>query len=194
MQYTINRTKRNSIILSSLFLILYISSLRLFFFFNSSTTQTDTLQSVIQNIIFIIPYGYLMLVFIDYFRHYKLKVLQISILTILIMEVILRANLFTNIFDSTWIKVLFLTANAIWIIATIILIVFLFQIKMKDYPGILSIRKYAISIILFFVLVTTIPFFVKPFNIFATQQLVELTYSFPYIFTINFAIKLYSKK
>jgi hypothetical protein len=135
-----------------------------------------------------------MYAFIDYFKHYKLKVLQISILTILIMEVIFKANLFTNIFDSTWKFAILLTINAIWFFATIILIVFLFQINMKDYPGILSIRKYTISIILFFVLVTTIPLFVKPVSIFATQQLVELTFAIPYIFTIDFAIKLYSKK
>jgi hypothetical protein len=135
-----------------------------------------------------------MLVFFNYFRHYKLKVLQISILTILILEAILRANLFTNIFDSTWTKAVFITASAIWISATIILNIFLFQIKMKDYPGILSIRKYAISIILFFVLVTAFPFIVKPINSFATQQLVELTYAIPYIFTIDFAMKLYLKE
>jgi hypothetical protein len=193
MKYTINRTKRNVIILSSLLLILYVLILRLFFLF-TGPTKIDTIQIVIQKIIFLIPYGYLMLAFFDYFRHYKLKVLQISILTILVMDVILRANLFTNIFDSIWTKTIFITTNAIWIIATILLIVFLFQIKMKDYPGMLSIRKYAISIILFFVLVTTIPLLGNPVNSFTTRQFVEITFAIPYIFTIDFAIKLYSKK
>ncbi len=190
MKYTINRTKRNVIILSSLLLILYVLILRLFFFF-TGPTKIDTIQIVIQKIIFLIPYGYLMLAFFYYFRHYKLRVLQISILTILIMDVVLRANLFTKMFDSTWKLIFFLTANAIWIIATISLIIFLFKIKIKDYPGILSIRKYAISMILFFVLATTVLFFIKPDNRFATQQLVELTSAIPYIFTIDFAIKLY---
>ncbi len=193
MEYTINKTKRNVIILASSILILYVLTSSLFFFLKGPT-KIDTLQIVIQKIIFLIPFGYLMLAFFDYFRHYKLKVLQISIITILIMEVILRANLFTNIFDSIWTKAIFITTNAIWIIATIFLIVFLFQIKMKDYPGILSIRKYAISIILFFVLVTTIPLLGNPVNSFTTRQLVELTFAIPYIFTIDFAIKLYSKK
>lgn len=193
MEYTVNKTKRNGIILSSSLLILYVLTSSLFFFFKGPT-KIDTLQIVIQKIIFLIPYGYLMLVFFDYFRHYKLKVLQISILTIFIVEVILRANLFTKLFDSTWKQAVLITAIAIWIIAANILIIFLFQIKMKDYPGILSIRKYAISMILFFVLGPTIPFFVKPDSIFATQQLVELTSAIPYIFTIDFAIKLYSKE
>ena len=129
MEYTINKTKRNVIILASSILILYVLTSSLFF-----------------------------------------------------------------LFDSIWTKAIFITTNAIWIIATIFLIVFLFQIKMKDYPGILSIRKYAISIILFFVLVTTIPLFGNPVNSFTTRQLVELTFAIPYIFTIDFAIKLYSKK
>ena len=193
MEYTINKTKRNVIILASLILILYVLTSSLFFLFKGST-KIDTLQIVIHKIVFLIPFGYLMLAFFDYFRHYKLKVLQISILTILIMEVILRANLFTNIFDSIWTKTIFITTSAIWIIATIFLIVFLFQIKMKDYPGILSIRKYAISVIFFFVLVTTIPLFRSPANSFTTRQLLELTFTIPYIFTIDFAIKLYSKK
>lgn len=193
MEYTINRTKRNVIILSSSILILYVLTSSFFFFFKGPV-KIDTLQIFIRKIIFLIPFGYLMFAFFDYLRHYKLKVLQIAILTIFIMEVILRSNLFTNIFDSAWTKAVFITVNAIWISATIILIIFLFQTKMKDYPGILSIRKYAISIILFFVIVTTIPFFVKPVNSFATRQLVELTFAIPYIFTIDFAIKLYSKK
>ena len=193
MEYTINRTKRNIIILASSILILYVLTSNLFFFLKGPT-KIDTLQIVIQKIIFLIPFGYLMLAFFDYFRHYKLKVLQISILTILLIEVILRANLFTNIFDSIWTKTIFITTNAIWIIATILLIVFLFQIKKKDYPGMLSIRKYAISIILFFVLVTTIPLLGNPVNSFTTRQFVEITFAIPYIFTIDFAIKLYSKK
>lgn len=193
MKYTINKTKRNSIILSSSILILYVLTVRLYFFFKNPT-PIDTLQSIIQSLIFIIPYGYLMLQFMEYFRHYKLRVLQISILTIFIVDLILRANLFTNLFDSTWKQTVLIAAIAIWIIATISLIVFLFQIKMKDYPGILSIRKYAIFSLLIFVLVPTVPLFVKSDNSFATQQLVELTSAIPYIFTIDFAIRLYPRK
>lgn len=193
MEYAINKSERNGIILSSSILILYILTTSLFYFFKGPT-KIDTLQIVIQKIIFLIPFGYLMLAFFNYFRHYKLKVLQFSILTVFFMEVILRTYLFTNIFDSIWTKVIFLTANGIWICAAIILIIFLFQTLKRDYPGILSIRKYAISIILLFGVVTTLPFFVKPVNGFAARQIVELTYAIPYIFTIDFAIKLYSKK
>jgi hypothetical protein len=65
---------------------------------------------------------------------------------------------------------------------------------MKDYPGILSIRKYAISSVLVFAFVSTFPFFVKSANSFTTQQLAGLTSAIPYIFTIDFAMKLYLKE
>ena len=193
MKYTINRTKRNILILCSSFLILYVFIVRLFFLF-TSPTKIDIIHQVIQNVIFLIPFAILMLAFFDYFRHYKLKVLQISILTVLIMEVIFKSTLFSNIFESTWIKAVFLTTSAIWILATIILIVSLSQNKMKDYPGILSIRNYSICIILNYILATTIPHLAKPANYLTTLHLVELTSAIPYIFTIVFALKLYGKE
>jgi glucan phosphoethanolaminetransferase (alkaline phosphatase superfamily) len=134
-----------------------------------------------------------MFVFFDYFRHYRLKVLQIVILTVFITEVIFKSNLLTNILESTWKKAIFLTVNAIWILATIVMIAFLFQAKMKDYPGIRSVRKYAISILFFYVLVPTVPLFVEPDSTFSTQQLVEIIFVIPYVFVIDFAMKLPSK-
>ena len=193
MEYTINRTKRNNIILSSSFLILYVLITRLLFFINTPT-KIDTVEMLIRNVIYLIPFGYLMLAFFNYLRHYKLKGLQISILIIFIMEVIFKSTLFTNLVESTWEKAVLLSASTIWIAATIGLIVFLFNNKTKDYPGALSIRNYAISSLLIYVLSTTIPFYVQLDNILATQQLVGLTAVIPYIFTINFAIKLYLKE
>jgi len=193
MEYTISKTKRNIIILSSSFLILYVLVIGLFFFYKGPT-QLDPTQLVIQNIIYIIFYGYLMLVFVDFFRYYKLKVLGISILTILIMEVISRVIQNTNILDLTEARTILFATNVIWIIATIILVIFLFQTKKEEYPGILSIRKYAIGMIPFFVLGATVPLFVKPDNVFAALQLVVLTLAIPYIFTIDFAMKVSLKE
>lgn len=193
MEYTINKTKRNLLILSSSFLILYILTMRLFFFFNGPI-KIDAFQNVVQKLIYIILYGYIMFVFSDYFRHYKLKLLQILILTHFFMEVILRSGLFNFTPELTWEKAFFLCTISIWIIVTILLIFFLFQIKIKDYSGIRSIRKFAISIILITVLSPAFPLFAKPENVFATQQLLELTSVIPYFFTINFAIKINLKE
>jgi len=192
MEYTISKTRRNALILSSSFIILYILILRLFFYFNGPE-KIDPFQIVSQNIIYIVLFGYIMFVFFDYFRHYRLKVLQIVILIGFITEVIFKSNLLTNILESTWKKAIFLTVNAIWILATIVMIAFLFQAKMKDYPGIRSVRKYAISILFFYVLVPTVPLFVEPDSTFSTQQLVEIIFVIPYVFVIDFAMKLPSK-
>jgi len=193
MEYTINRTKRNTIILCSSFLILYVLVTRLLFFINS-TTKIDIVERLIRNVIYLIPVGYLMLAFFKYFKHYKLKILQISILIILVMELIFKSTLFTNMFESTWKIIFLLSASTIWIVATFVLIVGLFSNKTKVYPGMLSIRNYAISSLLIYVFATTYSFYLKPVNSLDTQQLIELTSAIPYIFTIVFAIKLKLKE
>lgn len=189
MEYTVSQTKRNIIILSSIILILYFLGVGLFFFLKGPI-KLDTLLNIIQNVIYIIPYSYLMLVFIDYFRFYKLKVLQTAFLAVFIMEIISRGFQFTNLFDMSDTRVMHLATNMIWIVATAISLIFLFQTKIKDYPGIISIRKYVIGIVPFFVLGTSITFMIKPDSIFGTLQLVNITLAIPYIFTIDFAVKL----
>jgi hypothetical protein len=193
MEYTITRTKRNSIILCSSFLILYVLITRLLFRINTPT-KIDTLEQLIRNVIYLIPFGYLMLVFNNYFKHYKLKVLQISILIIFIMEVILRSTFLTNLLELTLKKAVLLSASTIWIAATIVLIVVLFKNKSKIYPGTLSIRNYAISSLLIYVFSTTYSFYLKPVNPINTMLLVGLTSAIPFIFTIVFAIKLNLKE
>lgn len=189
MNYTISKPRRNAIILCSLCMILYILILRLFFFFNG-LEEMNSLQVIVLNMTYIILYGSIMLAIFDYFRHYKFKALKISILIMLISEVVLKSRLFSDMFESTWEKAAFLAVNVTWILATMTMIAYLFQVKTKECPGILSIRRYAISILFFYVLVTTVPLFVKPDSIFSVQQLVETTFVIPYIFAIDFATKI----
>ena len=193
MEYIISRTKRNTIILCSSFLILYVLVTRILFFINSPT-RIDILENLIRNIIYIIPVGYLILAFFKYFSHYKLKILQISVLIIFIMELIFKSTLFSNLFESTWKIIFLLSATSIWIVATIVLIVGLLRNKTKVYPGMLSIRNYAISSLLIYVFATTYSFFLNPVNPLYTKQLIELTSAIPYIFIIVFAIKLKLKE
>jgi hypothetical protein len=110
------------------------------------------------------------------------------------MEVIFKSTLFKNIFESPWKMNFLLSAHMIWVVATIILIVVLFINKTKVYPGMISIRNYAISSLLIFVFVTTFPFWLKPVNPYETQQLFGLTSAIPYIFIIAFALKLKLKE
>lgn len=181
------------IILCSSFLILYFLVLGFFYFFNGPT-KLETLQIIIREILYIIPYGYLMLIFIEYFRYYQLKVLQTTTITILIFEIINRGSQFTNLFNYSLPRFLLPAITAIWTIAAIIWIIFLFIPKMKDYPAMISIRRYAMGLILIFFIGLSIPFLVKPDNIFAALQLLCIICAIPYIFTIDFALKLQLKE
>lgn len=189
MNYTINHTKRNAIILCSSFLILYVFVTRLLLFINPPT-EIDIAERVIRNAIYLIPFGYLMLVFFKYFSHYKLKIMQISVVVIFVMELIIRSTLFANMFESAWKKFFLLSVSTFWIVATTVLIVSLFRYKIKVYPGMFSIRNYALSSLLIYVFSTTYSFYIKPANPLETILLVGMASAIPFIFTIDFALKL----
>lgn len=193
MEYTITKSKRLIIILCSSFLILHVLITRLLLFIDAPT-KIDTSGQLVQNIIYLIPLGYLLLEFYNYFKHYKFKVLQISILIILIMEIILRSTLFHNLFESIWQKAVLLSASTIWIASTVVLIAVLLKNKSEVHPGILSIRNYAISSLLIYVFATTYRFYLNPVNPINTLLLVGLTSAIPFIFTIVFATKLNLKE
>jgi len=193
MNYTIDKKKRNRIIFSSSFLILYFVVVGLFFLI-MGPTKLDPLQFGIKKVLYLIPFGYLMLIFFDYFRYYHLKVLQIATITILTCEVVTLGIQFANLLLATLPKFILYTVNAIWVIATIIWIIFLFIPKMKDYRALISIRKYAMGPVLIFLIGFSIPFFVKPNNTFTAMQLLCIICAIPYILTIDFAMKLQLKE
>jgi len=189
MEYTITKTKRLIIILCSSFLILHVLITRLLLYIDS-LDKIITSNQLVQNIIYLIFLGYLLLEFFNYFRHYKLKVLQISILIILIMEVILRSTIFSNLIESVWQKVVLFSASTIWIASTIVLIVVLSKNKSKVNPGMYSIRNYALSSLVIYVFATTYRFYLNPVNPINTLLLVGLTSAIPFVFTIIYAINL----
>ncbi len=189
MEYTVSKTKRNGIILCASFLILYVLATRLLllFYIPPSFNLTDGL---ILNVLFIIPFGYLMLVFFQYFKHYRLTIPQFTVLVIFILEIVFKSTLFTNLFESPWKKVLFITANTVMILAIIVLIISTHINKTKADKGISFIRNYAITQLLVFVLIPIFPLFSEPANAFQSQQIIELTSAIPYIFIIVFGLRL----
>jgi len=193
MEYSIRKSKRNMIVLSSSFLILYFITEGLFFLL-MGPTKLNPLQSGIKKILYLIPFGYLMLIFVDYFRYYHLKVLQITTIAILIFDVVTMGIEFSNGLIANVPKIVLYLISVIWIIAIIIWMILLFFPNRKDYPALISIRKYAICPILIFVFGFSIPFFVKPDNIFNALQLLCIIGAIPYIFTIDFAMKVQLKK
>ena len=193
MEYSISRTKRNLIVLSSSFLILYFLIDGLFFFI-MGPTKLDTLQLGILKMLYIIPFGYLVLVFVDYFRYYHLKVLQMTTIAMFICEVVTIGIQFANGLIATVPEFVLYAISAVGIIATIIWMIFLFSANMKDYPAVISIRKYAVGSILIFLIGFSIPFLVKPDDNFAALQILCMICAIPYIFTIDFAMKLQLKE
>lgn len=193
MEYTISKTKRNLVILCSSILILNQVILGLFKFFNGHI-QLDNYQIVIQNMFYIIPYGYLMLVFFDYFKHYQLKVLQIFTVTILSLEIVANAFSFINLYNPIIARFVFSAISVIWFSSIIIWSIFLFYLHGKDYPAILSIRGYAVGILLYLLLIGIVPMFVKNYDILNSLQLNAMTMAISYIFTIVFAMKLRLKE
>jgi hypothetical protein len=170
-------------------LILYELVTRLFFFFNLPT-RVNVVDTTIANVIYLILLGYLMFTFFEYFKHYKLKILEIAVLAIFVMEIIFKSNLFTNIFESTGKRILLISANAIWVVALVVMIVSLLMNKIKSYPGMSSLLNYAIASLLIFAFATTYLFYLKPKNPLNTQLLVGMTSAIPYIFAFVFATKL----
>jgi hypothetical protein len=189
MDYTITKRKRYIIISCSSFLILHVLITRILLLIDTPT-KIDNSEQLVKNIIYLILLGYLLLEFYNYFRHYKLKVLQVSILIIFIMEIILRSTFFSNLFESIWQKAILLSASTIWIAFTVVLIVVLFKNKSEVHPGMLSIRNYAISSLLIYVFATTYRFYLNPVNPINTLLLVGSTSAIPFIFTIIYGVKL----
>lgn len=193
MNYTISKTNKNVLILSSIFLMLYIVTSRLFYLFMEGTS-IEIGQQIIQNILFLIPHGILMLAFFSYFKHYNFKLFQVAILSILVSDLLFKSTLFSNLSESTWKMALLAGTNLIWITSSITLVILLSRNKMKKYPAVRSIRNYSISILLVYIIATSLPFLVSAEDYLTTLHLVELAGIIPYIFMITFALKLCTKQ
>ena len=190
MNYTINSTKRKLIICCSLFLFLFKVTMGLYYFFNVPT-YTAPLWIGFNNLLYIIPYGYIMLVFIDYFKQTQLKGLQIITLILLSVEIVTGVFNFINLYNPLIPKIVLVVINAIWCTALIVWTILLFMAKIKDTPALLSIRYFASGLLLYLVLwmIPMIPGLVKPENIYAALPFVSMTLAIPFIFSLNFAMK-----
>jgi hypothetical protein len=189
MDYILNNTKRNNIIICSSFLILYFLILGLAFLFKD-TRELDIIENSILSILFIIAYGYLLFIFVDYFKHYTLKVLKNITLIILIGEILNQVIKLINSFNPVIPHFIFSSVDVIIILSQIVWIIFLFRLKVKDYAAMQSLRRYAFAIIASFILSVTISVITMFSYSYDYVNLMYLPLTIPYIFTIDFAIKL----
>ena len=186
MEYTLSRTKRNWIIASAVFLILNQVFWALYLIWNVPV-KPGPLQSIIRDVLLLIPFGFILFVFMDYFRHYRLKVLQWITIAILVIEVLNFTGGFINHHYQKLPIFILYALGAVWAIAKIAWMIFLFLPDRKNYPGLVMIRWFGFGFLLFF-LPGILPLLFKPANLFSMHQLVSISYGIPYFFAIGFAM------
>jgi len=192
MDYTISKTKRNLIIFSAVFLM--VKAIILVVVFQSVyPAKPDLVLSVTSWILQIAAYGYILIVLIGYFKHYELKVLMMITLGILALEIAGNViQLFSGIAEKDALNHINLVITIGWSLALIIWIIFLFRIPEADFPALISIRKYAISVMAIILLSGIVPLFVNQFiNIQKYLGVfVGVILLIPYVFIVDFAMKL----
>ncbi len=196
MDYTISKTKRNLIIFSAVFLM--VKAIILVVVFQSVyPAKPDLVLSVTSWILQIAAYGYILIVLIGYFKHYELKVLMMITLGILALEIAGNViQLFSGIAEKDALNHINLVITIGWSLALIIWIIFLFRIPEADFPALISIRKYAISVMAIILLSGIVPLFVNQFiNIQKYLGVfVGVILLIPYVFIIEFGLKLPQKE
>jgi hypothetical protein len=191
MDYRISKTKRNLIIFSAVFLILKAIILVIVFSYRE-TPISEITWNIILHFTQIIANSYILIVIFGYFNHYKFKALQIITLIILLPEI--AGNIIT-FFNQTGINVpkpVLIGNNIIWTLSMVSWIVFLFRISSVDFPGLASIRRFAISIIVTIFIAGTLPILIH--NIINIRHyhdwIIVMIGVIPYIFIIDFGLKL----
>jgi hypothetical protein len=200
MEYTISRTKRNLIIFSAVFLILKAFIVVSVFFAREHAVHDNTI-GIILSILQIIPYGYIMIVITEYCNHYKLKALRMTTLILLLMEIsgnmlqyFNQAEMFSQA-EMNVPRFIAIGSGVVWTLIMIVWIILLVRISATDYPALISIRKYAISVIAVNLLSGTLPFLIG--HITNIQQylgiIVVVIGVLPNVFFIEFGLKLPGK-
>lgn len=195
MEYVIRKTKKNLILFSAVFLILKAITLA-FAFHAADSAKPDLVLNVIGRFLHIVAYGYILIVLFGYFKHYELKALQMITLSILALEIAGSVIQFSSITGLNVPNRVNLMNGIIWSLAMILWIIFLFRSSVSDFPALISIRKYAVSIFAVLILSAIIPLLIN--QLINNRQYFELfaaiIFVIPYVFIIEFAIKLKMKK
>ncbi len=194
MEYPISKTKRNLLIFSAILLILKAIIVIIIFYFRESAHQNNTL-SVILSTLQIILFGYILIVIAGYFNHYKLKSLRTITLVLLILDIAGIILQYFNRAEMNVPKFVTMGSGILWTLILIVWIIFLVRTTATDFPALISIRKYAISVLAVILISGTLPFLIgKIINI---QQylgiIVVVIGVIPYFFIIEFGLKLPGK-
>lgn len=184
-------------ILSAVFLMAYTIYNAFFFFgLKPGSMEVDSAQLIIRDLLFAIPHLYLLIVLFDYFRYHRWKVLQYTLLFTVIFEFVSKAFRIINQMGS-FVTTNFsysMTIGAIWLISIIVQAIFLLRLKRKDYPEVFSLQKYAVALIFFQLVAFGIPFLFRSESVSSMLLIIRILSAIPYLFLIEFALKLKSKE
>jgi hypothetical protein len=191
MNYTVSKTKRNLIIFSAVFLILKAITLQ-FFSRSMDSADPDLVIFGIERFLQTVAHGYIMIMLYAYFRHYELKSLQVITLGLLALEIVggvIQLSFINGMIEPNHVKSI---SAIVWSLGMLIWIIFLFRNSVPVSPALISIRKYAISVLAVIPLSAVFPLLIVNFvdvrqNVWFVMTLIGVI---PYIFIIEFALKL----
>ena len=194
MEYSITKSKRNNLILCASYIIIYYVYNGLSVLLTYIMRELDPIENEFINVLFLISSIYLYVVLIDYFRKTQLRTLEIVTIVFLISEAGIQMIKLVNAFKFV---IPDLLTNFLGILAAInivVWIVLVLRLKTGSYPALVSLRRYAFGIIAGFVLgviIATVLIFNRLTGYFS---LVFLPFAIPYIFIMDFALKLEIKE
>ncbi len=188
MDYQLSKSKRNNIILCSVFLILYytISGLSSFL---ESFRKFDAIEIGFSIVLFTITFSYIYLIFIEYFRNYNLKVLSLISWVLLISEIGNQVYSLINLYRTILPDLISDISRVISIISMIIWTVLLVRIKSDNYRTCNPLKRYALGQIFAVLMGVGISVFLMFGEHYDYMDMMVLPLIIPYIFIIEFAIK-----
>jgi len=188
IDFRITTRQKYLIIISSLLLILH------FFVIGLPKRVTDIINVDLvpfDTVIYALSYGYILYILQRYFDFYSLNTLKIMTRVMLFTELascIIVILYSLDIIDLMVVKP-FLTVSTL--IIELLWIISLMQIKNGGYSAVTSLYKYSLAIIVTFFIGLTIALIIAfVLEIISIYNIQYIVLSIPYIFIIDFAVKL----
>lgn len=194
MSYTIGKTQRNLMLLSAASLTVY-SIYNAFFFLGlkPSNVEPNMAHLIIRDLLFAVPYIYLLIILFDYFRHHEWKVLQYIVLLTAIFEIVTNVISMNQLIASSN-HYYMMFRGVFWFTVIILQSIFLLRLKRKEHPEVFALQKYAVALILFQIIAFGIPLLFRSESISSMMLVIRIISGIPYLFLVDFTLRLKSKE
>lgn len=162
------------------------------FALQSGGVKPHVAEVIVMSLLRAIPYTYLLIILFEYFRHQGWKVLQYTLLLMVIFEIVTKAftiinqvgSLVPHSFKYSMVE------GGFWFFVIIIQAIFLLRLPRAAYPAVFPLQKYAIALILFQLIAFGIPLLFSSGNFSSMMLVIRIISAIPYLFLIEFALKL----